>query len=278
VGAGKTGIDACIWLLDNGVPPERIRWIMPRDSWFQNRANIQAGDDFFMPTFTAMAMQFEAIAAAGSVTDLFQRLEASQQLLRLDPSVEPGMYHAAVVSEAELAELRRIRDVVRLGRVLRIETHRIVLERGEAPMHPGWLVVDCSASAAEARPAKPVFDGRLITPQFIQAFQPTFSAALIAHVERMDLTDDERNTLCKPVPMPDTPISWLTMQAASMNNRYRWNRNADIAQWIVASRLDGFTKMMDRVQEDDADKVAVMQRMGAAVPAAAARLKQLLAA
>lgn len=32
VGAGKTGMDACIWLLEQGVDPDQIRWIMPRDS------------------------------------------------------------------------------------------------------------------------------------------------------------------------------------------------------------------------------------------------------
>jgi hypothetical protein len=30
VGAGKTGMNACIWLLEQGVDPDHIRWIMPR--------------------------------------------------------------------------------------------------------------------------------------------------------------------------------------------------------------------------------------------------------
>ena len=30
VGAGKTGMDAVLWMLENGVPPQRIRWVMPR--------------------------------------------------------------------------------------------------------------------------------------------------------------------------------------------------------------------------------------------------------
>ena len=47
IGAGKTGMDACIWLLENGADPDRIRWIVPRDSWILNRANFQPGDDFF---------------------------------------------------------------------------------------------------------------------------------------------------------------------------------------------------------------------------------------
>jgi hypothetical protein len=33
VGAGKTAIDACLWLLQTAVAPERIRWIKPRESW-----------------------------------------------------------------------------------------------------------------------------------------------------------------------------------------------------------------------------------------------------
>ncbi len=43
IGAGKTGMDACLWLLAQGVDPDSIRWIMPRDSWLLNRANIQPG-------------------------------------------------------------------------------------------------------------------------------------------------------------------------------------------------------------------------------------------
>ena len=33
VGAGKTGIDACLWLLRNDIAPDRLTWIMPRDAW-----------------------------------------------------------------------------------------------------------------------------------------------------------------------------------------------------------------------------------------------------
>ena len=30
IGGGKTAMDACIWLLESGVPPEAIRWIRPQ--------------------------------------------------------------------------------------------------------------------------------------------------------------------------------------------------------------------------------------------------------
>ena len=46
VGAGKTGMDACVWLLRHGVSPERLTWIKPRDSWILDRAAVQPGSQF----------------------------------------------------------------------------------------------------------------------------------------------------------------------------------------------------------------------------------------
>jgi hypothetical protein len=104
VGAGKTGMDAVLWLLENGVPPERIRWIMPRDAWFMNRANFQPGLDNFERNIGATIAQFDTMTQASSVADLFARLEQHEQLLRLDPAIAPTTYRCAVVSKPELAQ------------------------------------------------------------------------------------------------------------------------------------------------------------------------------
>ncbi len=40
-GPGKTATDACVWLLGNGVDPDAICWIRPREPWMFNRAVIQ---------------------------------------------------------------------------------------------------------------------------------------------------------------------------------------------------------------------------------------------
>lgn len=61
--------------LQNGVAPSRIRWIMPRDSWLLDRANGQPGADDFERNIGSTIGQFEAIAAATSLPDLFARLE-----------------------------------------------------------------------------------------------------------------------------------------------------------------------------------------------------------
>ncbi|HZU84729.1 MAG TPA: NAD(P)-binding protein, partial [Polyangiaceae bacterium] len=36
-GGGKTALDACVWLLEQGVPAAAIRWIKPREAWWMNR-------------------------------------------------------------------------------------------------------------------------------------------------------------------------------------------------------------------------------------------------
>ncbi len=276
VGSGKTGIDACLWLLDNGVAAKEICWIMPRDAWYQDRANVQPGDDFFTQSYGSFATQMEAVAQAQSVDDLFAKLESSGQLLRLDPKVQPGMYHGALVSRAELEELRTIKNVVRLGRVQRIEGDRIILEQGSIPADPERLYVDCSASAVERRPIVPVFDGNKITPQMVRTFQPTFSGAFIAHVEATVESEAEKNQICAVIPMPDQPIHWLTMLAVNMANQYRWSKNEGLRHWLDQSRLDGFTAMAHRVAATDTAKLALLQRYGASAGPATTNLRMLL--
>ena len=277
VGAGKTGIDACLWLLENNVPADKICWIMPRDSWFQNRANVQPGLQFFMQTFGSLALQMEAIGKANSLADLLSRLEADEQLLRLAPAIEPSMYHAAVVSQAELIELRKIKNIVRMGRIQRIDTDAIVLANGTVASDPDRLYVDCSATAAQLRPIIPVFAGNKITPQFVRAFQPTFSAAFIAHVESTIESEAEKNQLCTVVPLPDKPITWLTMQGVNMANQFRWNNNKDLGLWILQSRLDGFSATSRAISKEDEEKMAVLIRFRNAAMAAGMKIPVLIA-
>ena len=183
VGAGKTGMDACLWLLEQGVDPDAIVWIMPRDAWLIDRANVQAGDEFFDATWSSMTRQLEAVAAAQDVPDLMLRLEAAGELLRIDPAVLPTAYHGATVSQAELAQLRRMRHIVRLGHVQSIEAGRLELEHGSVAVPPDALVVDCSAVGIPSAPSVPVWQGPRITPQWVRTFGTVFSAAFIAHVE-----------------------------------------------------------------------------------------------
>ena len=277
VGAGKTGMDAVLWLLENGVPPERMRWIMPRDAWFMNRANFQTGLEHFERNIGATLAQFDAMAQASSVADLFARLEASEQLLRLDAAVEPSAYHCAVVSQPELAQLRRVKDIIRLGRVQAIEARRIVLDQGAVDADPDTLYVDCSASAIVPPPALPVFDGDTINLLFMRTCQPLFSAALIAYVESHVPDLAQKNALCQVVPSPQQPIDWLRMWLATLANGARWRQHAELNAWVMKCRLNGLAVMSRGVRPDDAPRMALMQQMGAKSGPAAAALTALLA-
>ena len=277
IGSGKTGMDACLWLLGNGVAAQDIRWIMPRDAWLLDRAKIQPFEDFFEQSFGSFAQQLETVLQAASIEDLFARLEAAGALLRIDNSVEPTMYRCATVSLTELDELRRIKNVIRLGRVQRIDKDQIVLAHGTVPSDPDSLYIDCSACAFKQRAPLPVFDGDTITPQLVKMCETSFSAALIAHVELNYADDAEKNQLCTVVPLPERPRDWLTMMAANLANQYRWSKHEDLRIWRAQSRLDGFAAIARNVKETDLEKQGLLRRFGKSAGPATAKLLQFLA-
>jgi len=202
IGSGKTGMDTCIWLLENGVDPDRVHWIMPRDYWWMNRAAYQPGEEFFARLVESIANGVEALASGVSVDDVFARLETFDEFRRIDSSVKPTGYHGGFVSDGEMDQLRRIRNVIRLGRVIRVDTDQIVLERGAIPTSRDSLHIDCSAAGVPARPTKPIFEGDRITLQWVRLSQPTFSWSLIGHVEATYQDDAEKNRICTPIPPP----------------------------------------------------------------------------
>lgn len=261
VGGGKTAIDACLWLLEHNVDADAIRWIMPRDGWLMDRENTQPTAEFFSSTMGAQAAQMEAAAQATSIDDLFERLEAAGVLLRLDTSVKPEMYHGATISRAELEELRRIKNVIRMGRVKRLGRTEIVLDDGAVPTKPGTLHVDCSARAVQMDGIVPVFKGGRITIQTVRTIQPVFSAAFIAHVEAAYETEKEKNRLCSVVPIPNHDTDWIRVTAALMMNQMNWSQDKPLRKWLEGNRLDGFTGMVRAVEETDEEKMAILTRL-----------------
>jgi hypothetical protein len=264
-------------LLENKVDPDKIQWIMPRDAWLLDRKNTQATDEFFGNTVGALAAQFEAAAAATSITNLFDRLEAAGVLLRIDRNVRPKMFHGATVSQAELVALRRIRNIVRMGRVQRLERDQIVLEGGSIPTSPNHLHIDCSASAISNMAMKPIFAGDVITPQTVRSYQPVFSAAFIAHVEASYEGDAKKNQICGVVPLPNHDTDWIRMMAALMMNQQTWAQDAGIGKWLVENRLDAVSKLIRNVAEDDVEKRAIVTRMRSNAMPAFMNLQKFLA-
>jgi NAD(P)-binding Rossmann-like domain len=278
IGAGKTAMDTVVWLLGAGVPLEALQWVVPRDSWLINRVTTQTGPEFFDEAIGGQANQMEACAQATSLQDLFLRLEACGALLRIHTDRMPTMFHLATVTPAEAAVLRRVEQVVRLGRVLELRAAEMVLEQGRVAVPAGTLFIDCTASAVAPRPSQPIFQNGRIVLQLVRLPQPAFSAALIAYVEARYPDDKARNALCGTVPFPYTMADYPRSLMANMWNQFQWGQDKELRQWIRASRLDGFGKLMGSVDKDDAARQATLARFKQAAMGAMTNLPKLVAA
>jgi hypothetical protein len=278
VGAGKTAMDALIWLINAGAHPDAIQWVVPRDSWLVNRITTQPAMEFFDEVIGSQADQMAAFAQATSTDDLFLRLEACGAVLRIDRERTPTMFHLATVAPGELEVLRRIHRVIRLGRVQRIAADHLVLDEGRAPAAPGTLFIDCTASAVWPRPLLPIFQGDKIVLQMVRLPQPAFSAALVAYVEAHYEGDAQKNQLCGTVPFPHTLDDYARAMLVGMTNRFHWGLDKELRKWIRESRLDGFGKLMVLADPQDAGKQAIMERLKHQAGAAMANLPKLIAA
>jgi hypothetical protein len=276
IGAGKTGMDACLWLLQNDVDPDLITWIMPRDSWLLDRANIQPGE-LSRKTIAGMAKQLEAIAQAESIEGLFDALNGCGQLLRFDDNVRPTMYRCATVTRTELEQLRRIKNVVRLGRVKRLEADAIVLDEGSIPTTTGHLHVDCSADGLARRPVVPVFDGDRITLQSVRTCQQVFSAAFIGHIEASVEDEAEKNALCTVIPHPDSDLDWLRTTLANTLNQIQWTQNAGVQAWLAQARLDGFSQAISALTPPSAEQQVLLNKIMTNMQPAVDKLRTFVA-
>jgi hypothetical protein len=237
LGGGKTAMDACSWLLDDGVDPAQVQWIRPRDAWILDRAGFQPLEQV-ASIMEGFSYDLECAAEATSVEDLFLRLERRGRLFRLDENVAPSMYRCAILSRDELTQLRQIHDVVRLGRVVRIDADRIVLEQGSLPTSPETVHIDCTAAGLRTAPARPIFEADRITIQQVRFCSPTFNSALVAYVEATRDDVDEKNRLCPPNPYPTDVGDWIRNMRVTVEAAGRWLQEADLAGWMEQSRLN----------------------------------------
>ncbi|MBJ7341491.1 NAD(P)/FAD-dependent oxidoreductase [Mycolicibacterium sp.] len=260
VGAGKTAFDSCLWLLRRGIGPDRLTWVRPRESWLMDRAAIQPGPAFAPHVIADFVAQMKASVKAETVADLFDRLAASGCLLRIDDDAEPTMYRCAIVSKNELAQLKRIEDVIRLGHVTALEPGRITLDGGKVDTDPSALYVDCTGDGLGKRPAVDVFAPDRITLQPVRSCQPAFSAAVIGHVE-VTKSAATKNSYCRPVPHPTEPLDWLRMTVAFNDNQLRWFDDAEMLAWLDGARLNVVSHLSTGTTPTPQDMVPLGERL-----------------
>ena len=273
LGGGKTAIDTCLWLLQNQVKPNNITWYMPRDAWFIDRQNAQPSPEFFADSIGAQASQLEAIADSTSSADMFLRLERAGVFLRLDAKVLPEMFHGATISKAELALIQSIKNIVRKGRVLTISPTEVTCTDGTETAVKNSLYIDCTASAITNLAIVPVFQDDTIKIQTVRAYQPTFSAAFIAHLELTYTDNDKKNKLSKVVPLPNRVEDWIEMTYRNMMNQFFWSKEPGLKTWMLQQRLDGFSKLVSNVKFYEFSKLKILNRMRKAAKPAIMKLK-----
>jgi hypothetical protein len=275
VGAGKTGMDACLWLVKNGIAPEKLTWIKPREAWLWDRTTVQPSPTFIEEFRARFAGNLRAIVKAESIEALFDRLEAAGSLVRLDPSIRPSMFRCAILAPAELEQLRRIDNIIRMGHVQRLEPGTIVLDDGSVPSTPGALYIDCTGDGLPQRPATTVFDGDRITLQSVRGCQQVFSAAFIAHVEATYDGDAVKNDLCVPVEHPNSDLDWLRLTDGDLRNQGRWLDDAELMDWLSSIRLNVLADMVPPLPDPEARK-QVVTGLQKGLDSARAKLAKLL--
>lgn len=271
LGGGKTAMDVAVWLIEAGVAPGRIHWVRPRDSWLNNRKFIQPGEDFLAATVESQMAHLEAFRTAQSGEEVFETLEKGGYMLRIDPNVTPEMYHYAVISEGEIALLRRIKKVIRKGRVTRVADSALHFGDAVHPVPAGALHIDCTARAvpfAAAENAGPQFRGDTIVLQPVLAPLVTFSAALTAFLEVHWDDDATRNQLARPADLTDTPATFPYAFMMNMMNRGTWSQTPEIAAWLAKSRLDPTGPTVARMAAAGDPRLAALSGFRPAVMAA----------
>ena len=181
IGAGKTGIDAILHLFENNVDVTKISWIVSNECWYFNR------DIFINLRRFAKQLQpiIDAQISAKDVNEAYLRLEEIGYFMRLTKDIWPTKMRAATISTKEMETIRTITNIIRLGRIDRIENDAIIFEQGATlPTDANTLHIDCSAAGTNfPHVNEKIFSGEYINLLMVQAPQPCTSGAMIAAIE-----------------------------------------------------------------------------------------------
>lgn len=271
LGAGKTAMDTVIWLLQQGVDADNISWVRPRESWLINRAYVQPTEAFFESVMEMQTALLETAGIAEDSSDLMHRLGEQGYYLRVDPTVEPTMFHYAIISEGEIELLRTVARVIRKGRVHCVRPGELEFSDSRESVPEQSVFIDCTASAVpfsvRGTHPGPIFNGDRIVLQPVQVPLVVLSSAIAAYLEAACDTDEERNAMATPAPLTDSPATFAYGQVINMMNRGAWRGHPGMMKFLANSRLDLTTGTIAALTQANSPKLAALQQFGAAVKA-----------
>lgn len=270
IGGGKTAMDTAVWLLEAGVPANKIDWVRPRDSWMFNRKLLQPAQHHIEDLVKFQIDLVECANGSETGDEMFAKLGARATMLRIDESVTPKMFHFAVISEAEVALLQQITSVHREKRVTALEPAAMVFGEERVEMPEGTLFVDCTASAVlfeQRYKGRPVFDGDTITVQLAQAPFVPYSAALAAFIEVNFDTDQEKNNLLPPAPLTDTTNTYPYAMMANLMSTAILSGNAKTSAFNAKSRLHPTGPAVAKMIKENDPRLASLANVGPKIQA-----------
>lgn len=184
IGCGKTGIDAILYLLGLDVDPDRITWIVSNDCWYYNK-NVYNIEDLW----DGMERRYFPILEARDINDVYKKYEEEGFMLRINKDIWPTKNRSGSISFQELQTIRRVKNVIREGRIIGIEAKFVKFKKRDLFMEmKETLFVDCISRSRkevshglEGSPF-PIFDGKVINLHLILQM-PNLSAAALAALE-----------------------------------------------------------------------------------------------
>jgi hypothetical protein len=261
IGAGRTGIDAVLWLLSMGVNPSMLQWVVPRDMWCFCREAMTP--ESFVDTnlsfwnATMQAKSDEALCTEIERLGIWCHILDDEQAPINSTSVRKNLkdtmaFHGVQVSKEELASLRQVTDIVRFGHVVKLHAEELECENGSVPEAPGTLYIDCTSSwIREAREPVPIFQEKKIVLQIIQEvyngpgdFNVCFHATLTAFIEcHYPDSNEWKNSACTPVKPVDNHLDWLKSQLESFQRSHKLWQEKKVAQCLVGLRPGCLTSL-----------------------------------
>jgi len=272
IGAGKTALDTCNWLLDEGVDPDSIQWFRPRDPWLFDRASFQPLEKVGS-YMHLQASWVRAAALAEDGADFTHRLEDDGILVRISPEIEPAAFRGATISTTEMEAVRTVERVVRGPRVQHIDPAVVRTDQGDIASGPNQVYVDCTAAGVRPTVACPIFTPERITVQYVTLGIAPWSAATIGRVEARADDDHAKNNLCPPLQFTGHAADLPEMARAGMSGLVARGADPEMGAWAEASRLNPARGAADHL--DDPRVGEAFATMGQHIGDALANLERL---
>jgi len=133
LGCGKTAMDTVVYLLRTmKVKPDDISWIIPADVWMLAREGPNGGGPWSYPR--------ALLEAEGDREKACADLEAKGIFERLDKDITPTRFRFPVIGKDELKYMRKIKQIVRRGRVTSINLNDGTIKIGFGKDQEPWFL------------------------------------------------------------------------------------------------------------------------------------------